>query len=53
VRWSDFHRLRKYRRKLAAALKRPGREATERLFALKWRYWHKLHGPHVLLWALE
>lgn len=39
------HRLRKYRRK------KFGRSDP---LALKyWRYWHKLHGGHALLWAMD
>jgi len=49
---SNFHRLRKYSRRVAAMFRRhPGRSVQlEWLLTLKWRYWHKVHGPHQRLW---
>lgn len=42
--WSDFHRLRKYRRK------KYRRGFNDRWAALYWRYHFKVHGPHLSLW---
>jgi hypothetical protein len=47
-KWSDHHRLRKYRRKVAAAFRRGS--GYDRLLTLKWRYWRRVEGPHVRLW---
>ena len=43
--WSDFHRLRKYRRKKF--------KTSDPKALLYWRYHFKVHGPHQLLWEME
>lgn len=45
MRWSDFHRLRKYRRRLR-------RRWSDAVSLLAWRYHFKVYGPHKLLWGL-
>jgi hypothetical protein len=50
VSWGDKHRLRKYGRKKDAAR---GKAGWDRLARLYWRYWHKVHAGHTLLWAGE
>ena len=50
--WGDRHRLRKYERKVARAFARR-KPALSWLLILKWRYWHRVYGGHVLLWKQE
>lgn len=47
--WTHIHRLRKYRRKQAAAARRG--EDYARVSLLKWRYWFKVYGGHECLWV--
>jgi len=44
------NRLRKYRRKQAAARGNP--KKWDRLARLSWRYHFKVHGPHINLWSI-
>jgi hypothetical protein len=44
TRWSDHHRLRKYRRK------KYNGGFNLRYAILYWRYHFKVHGGHVRLW---
>lgn len=44
-KWSDFHRLRKYKRKKERDLDRWG--------ILYWRYHFKVYGPHLDLWEAD
>lgn len=47
----DAHRFRKYQRKKDRA--RGDRAKWSRLAMLYWRYWFKIYGEHVSLWAQE
>lgn len=51
-RWSDLHRLRKYRRRADRAARRGvERERLERLQCLKWRYRGKFFRGGGSLWG--
>jgi hypothetical protein len=45
---TNQRRLMKYRRKVDNAFRRG--YGYDRLLILHWRYWHKVHGRHALLW---
>jgi hypothetical protein len=45
-RWSDWHRLRKYRRK------KMRRAFEDRCALLYWRYHSRVYGPHRPLWLV-
>lgn len=46
MRWSDYHRCRKYRRK------KYRRGFNDRWANLYWRYHFKLYGKHEPLWDI-